>query len=204
MEKEYNEDAIQSLSISEAIRLRPQLYLKKCFDENSLNSLPFEVLCPAFDAYFDGKCFAATIEVWENEFMVTFETGLSLEERYSELSSAELIMTGLFACRNEKKHLSVGDEFCELGMFVINCMSEYCTLTTVSSGKKGLFTFSKGETISREITTTENEPELTIIRMKIDQQLFGKLKFTSEGLIEKATVINERLPDFKLTVIDRL
>jgi DNA gyrase/topoisomerase IV subunit B len=204
MEKEYNEDDIQSVSFSEAIRLRPQLYLKKCFDENSLNLLPFEVLCPAFDAYFDGKCFAANIEVWENEFIVTFDTGLSLEAKHSELSSAELIMTALFACRNEKKHLSVGDEFCELGMFVINCVSEHCTLTTVSSGKKGLFTFSKGETISREITSSENEQELTIVQMKIDQQLFGNLKFTAKGLLEKANVINERFPDFKLSVIDRL
>ncbi len=53
MSKKYRADDIKALEPGEHVRMRPRLYFEKCYAENSLDSLPFEVLCHAFDEYFD-------------------------------------------------------------------------------------------------------------------------------------------------------
>lgn len=143
MHKKYIEDDIQSLSVSDAVRLRPQLYFQKCFEENTLDSLPFEVACHAFDEYYDGNCNSLKIKLSENAFSIHYNAGMSLEYGVHDKPLAELIMTQIFACRNEKKHLAVGDEFCNLGIATINYAAEVCELTTISKNTKGVFLLKK-------------------------------------------------------------
>lgn len=204
MEQEYNSDDIQSLSAGEHIRMRPKLYFEKCFIEKSLNSLIFEVLCHAFDEYFDGNCDKVEIEVFNDSFIVNYNSGMSLKEVSDNFTKAELIMTKIAACKNEKKHLSVGEEFCELGMATINFASENCQLTTFSKGKKGIFNFINGQTISKQISNEEFENESTRIYLKPNKILFENLKFTIQGIKEKAEELNLRLENFKVIIIDRI
>lgn len=200
MNKEYSADDIQTLSIGEAIRMRPQLYFDKCFNENSLDSLPFEVLCHAFDEYFDGTCKKITITIFTDYFIVHYDAGILLELNENNCSKAEIIMTQIFACKNEKKHIAVGEEFCSVGMATINFAAEQCELTTVCNGKKGIYVFENGITVSREIVTTFIEEAFTTILVKPNKQLFGVMGFTFDGIQEKATHIHTRLPSLTISV----
>ena len=76
--------------------------------------------------------------------------------KYDNLTYAEVIMTRVMACSNLKKHLAVGQEFCGLGMAIINFASESCKLTTLWNNKKGVFQFENGETVSKKIESYES------------------------------------------------
>lgn len=200
MDKTYHADDIQSLSIGEAIRMRPHLYFDKCFQEKTLDSLPFEVLCHAFDEYFDGVCKTIEIAIANDSFTVNYDAGISLEHTHNGLSKAEIIMTQIFACRNEKKHLAVGEAFCSLGMATINFAAEQCTLTTVCNGTKGLYSFKNGITVSRATEPALGEHDCTHIFIKPDPSIFGPLTFTFDGIRERASQIHAQLKSLEIII----
>lgn len=119
---------------------------------------------------------------------------------YEGLTKAEIIMTHMFACKNEKKHLAVGEEFCSLGMATINYAAERCELTTVCNNKKGYYVFENGITLSKKIDILQAENEFTKIYIKPNRLLFGHLTFTFEGINEKAKQINSRLTDLEFVI----
>ncbi len=200
MDKQFSTNEIQTLTASEAVRMRPHLYFDKCFREKTLDSLPFEVLCHAFDEYFDGICKTIELSINNESFTVKYDAGISLEIKDEDLTKAELIMTSIFACRNEKKHLSVSEEFCSLGMATINFAAERCELTTVCRGKMGFYIFENGKTVSRVIEIVEPENEFTLIFIKPDKSLFDNLKFTFDGINEKVMQLQSSFKDLNFII----
>ncbi|MBX7226344.1 MAG: hypothetical protein K1X55_09960 [Chitinophagales bacterium] len=197
------EDSIRALEVGEHIRMRPKMYFEKCFSENSLDSLPFEVLCHAFDEYFDGNCDEIELTVWKNSFSIKYNSGMSLEKYINEnITKAEIIMTEIRACSNLKKHLAVGQEFCGLGMATINFASDKCKLTTVWNNLKGTFEFQNGKTIRKNIESFLSEVSWTEILVQPNNLLFENLHLTSKGIEEKSSEIIKRLKDLKFIVND--
>ena len=203
MKEKYSADSIQSLEAGEHIRMRPKMYFEKCFSENSLDSLPFEVLCHAFDEYFDGNCNEIELSIWLNSFSIKYNSGMSLEKSTNEnISKAEIIMTKIGACSNLKKHLAVGQEFCGLGMATINFASDNCKLTTVWNNLKGTFEFKNGQTITKNIESYQSDISWTEIFVQPNNLLFDNLIFTSKGIEVKVTEIRKRLKDLNFIVND--
>ncbi len=204
MSEEKLEGNIQSLSAGEHIRMRPNMYFQKCYDEKSLDSLLSEVLCHALDEYFAGVCDEINITVRKKSFTIWYNAGISLNVRTGlELTDAEIIMTKIMACSNLKKHLEVGKEFCILGLAAINFASQTSSLATVSKNKKGNFAFVDGETTSANIETCKNEKEWTEITMEPNRTIFEGLFFSYEGVKQKIAPITERFKDLKINVIDK-
>jgi DNA gyrase subunit B len=199
--KEYSESDIQSLDSLDAIRLRPRLYLSECFEENNLNSIAVESLCHAIDEHIDGNC--SNIEITANQLFLSlkYDAGISLES-IDDISKAEAIMTKLFACKNEKKHLAVGDDFCKVGIMTVNAVSEKCELETVCSYKKGSFVFEKGKVVSKKIEDVEGKSDFTFLQFVFDKQIFGELVFDFESLDKKLNKMRLRFPDLKIKLFE--
>ncbi|WP_452598659.1 hypothetical protein [Pontimicrobium sp. MEBiC01747] len=205
MAKKYTASDIQALSAGEHIRMRPKMYFEKCFEENSLNALSFEVLCHAFDEYFDGKCNDIKITFWSHAFKVRYNVGVPLRTiKYENYTYAEMIMTRIAACSNLKKHLAVGREFCNLGMATINFAAESCGLTTVWENQKGTFLFENGETKTSVIEPFENNDSWTEITVKPNLALFENLSFTSKGMQDRTKIITEKLVDLNIIIEDKI
>lgn len=205
MAKEYNEDDIQVLSARDAVRLRPQLYFEQCFKEGSLDALPFEVLCHAFDEYFDGKCSHIKLMVNKHDFSIEYNAGMSLEQTPSGITRAECIMTQIGACSNQKKHLEVGREFCSLGMATINFAAASCELITQNNGNKGVYTFEKGLLKRKqEMSDSSSVSPSTSIDVHPDPDIFSGLQFTSKGIQKKVTRLSEKLNGISFHVIDKI
>ena len=201
MKEKYSADNIQALEAGDHIRMRPKMYFEKCFSQKSLDSLPFEVLCHAFDEYFDGNCNEIELSIWLNSFSIRYNSGISLEiSKNEKISKAEIIMTKIGACSNLKKHLAVGQEFCSLGMATINFASEKCKLTTVWNNQKGFFEFQNGKIITKNFETFQSEVSWTEIYVKPNKLLFENLHFTLHGINDKALEIRKRLKDLNLIV----
>lgn len=107
-------------------------------------------------------------------------------------------MTKLMACKNEKKHLEVGQEYCLLGIATINAVSERCELNTIWNKQKGYFIFEKGNTFLREISSAETSQNFTRISFEMSKVIFGDLKFEWEDLQLKLSSLKEKLPQLKM------
>ena len=204
MKEKYIAEDIRSLETGEHIRMRPKMYFQKCFAENSLDCLPFEVLCHAFDEYFDGNCNEIKLTIWKDSFSISYNVGMPLTITHGNLTNAEIIMTKIGACSNLKKHLAVGQEFCGLGMATINFASENCKVTTVCNNQKGVFEFQNGETKTKNIEPFQSKSSWTEIFIQPNKSLFENLHFTSKGIHKKATEIRNRLKDLNFVTEDRI
>jgi len=200
--KEYSETDIKTLSAREHVRSRPGICFENCFRQQHLNDLPFEILCHAFDEYFDKNCDKISIEVSSFDFTVVYDAGISLEQDSDGITRAENIMTRIYACRNEKKHLAVGEQYCRIGLAAINYASEKSTLTTISGSLKGIFHFEKGELLSKEISTTE-EKDMTCIYLKPDATLFPGLSLAIDGVRENAKAIEKELAGLTIQITEK-
>ncbi|MBC8754412.1 hypothetical protein H2O64_06995 [Kordia sp. YSTF-M3] len=197
---EYTADDIQALEGRAHVRLRPQMYFEKVYAEKSLDRLPLEVACHAFDEVMDKNCSYIKITLFSDYFSLEYDAGMSLKaiHRNDTMTHAEMIMTTIAACRNYKKHLSVGDEFCELGITAINAASEWCKLLTYSNGQKGEFLFKEGKTETRSITKSDENKNYTKLTVKPDATIFPNLTINPETLQQKIDVIREKLHGFNI------
>ncbi|WP_294296255.1 hypothetical protein [uncultured Chryseobacterium sp.] len=199
--KLYAEYPLYAIDPMDHVRLRPKMYFEDCFKENNLNSLVSGALCHAVDEYFDNKCGEIVINAQFNSLYIKYDAGMSLEESY-DLTKAECIMTKIGACSNEKKHLEVGDEFCRVGMTVINAVSDRCELKTVCNKKSGHFIFEYGKTVFREITETDSSEDFTTISFEINGEIFGDSIFDQNDLQLKIIELKKRLPDLKIELLN--
>lgn len=195
----YSSEHIAAIDSGAHIRLRPQLYFGSMYDSGNLNDFIFEFLCHAFDEYFDGNCKSIEIRVKEKAFEISYDAGMSLETTLHGTSKAESIMTQMFVCSNAKKHLEVGQEFCQLGIMTLNAASEYCVLETVSEGKSGKFRFENGSTVSSEISGS-TASQSTIFEVMPNYGLFPKLGFDLGQLKSKAAEIEAKLPGLSIAI----
>lgn len=200
MGEEYGEK-IQVLSIFEGIRKRPRLYFQQCFESENLNRIPLEVACHAFDEIVDGSCKSLSISVDKEIAIIEYDVGMSLDkEEYCDLTRAEIIMTQIRACSNLKKHLSVGDDLCQIGIAAINAVCKYCELEIVSNNQKANFRFEEGLTVQREFSNCEHQ-DYTKITIKPDYKVFKNLKFSYEGVLRLAEEYSKKLDGFEIRVL---
>ena len=195
--KIYEVESLIHVDFRDHVRLRPKMYFEDCFRENNLNALVFGSLCHAIDEYFDENCSEIIINAVGNSLKIEYNAGMSLEKSH-DLTIAECIMTKIGACSNEKKHLEVGDEFCRVGMAIINAVSEKCELKTIFNRQKGHFIFEKGKTVSKEIIKTDNSEDFTTISFEISKEIFGDFVFELNDLRVKLKALKERLPNLKI------
>jgi DNA gyrase/topoisomerase IV subunit B len=204
MDKEFNENNIRTLTALEAVRSRPALYFKPCFEEETLDILIFEGLCHAFDEYFDGNCDEIDLTIWKNSFKVRYNAGMPLGKKHDDLYYPESIMTRIYTCSNLKKHLAVGEEFCRVGISQINFGSESVQLTTVSDNQKGIFIFKNGETESIKVEAFDSEESWTELHIHPSKELFMNLEITSKGVQTKIKELESKLTGLKFNLINNI
>jgi DNA gyrase subunit B len=199
----HTADDIQALEGVEHVRLRPQLYFEKVYAEKSLDRLPLETACHAFDELLDNNCSYLKITVSPNQYSLAYDAGMSLKSVYGNdpMTVAEAYMTRIAACRNYKKHLAVGDEFCEMGITPINAASEWCTLLTYSNGQKGEFRFEIGRTKTCVVTKSDEHNNFTKITVKPDPIIFPNLTINPTTLQQKINTVRKKLNGFDIQLV---
>lgn len=201
MQEKYSADDIQVVTAREAVRLRPSLYVKKILDAGSLNALPLEVACHAIDEFYDNKCTTIEITIFKNRFVLKYDAGLSLSTEHGEVKAVTL-MTSLFACRNGKKHLAVGEEFCELGIATVNFCSESFLVNTGWNGQIGIFKFERGIVVEQTIENKASIPEYTEILCVPDAEIFGNLALSFSGMETMVKAVQSKLSGLRFTLQD--
>jgi DNA gyrase subunit B len=199
----YTADKIQALEGVEHVRLRPEMYFEKVYTEKSLDRLPLETACHAFDELLDNNCSFLKITIYADQYAIEYDAGMSLRPVHPSdpMTVAEAYMTKIAACRNYKKHLAVGDEFCEMGITAVNAAAEWCTLLTYSNGQKGEFRFEIGRTKTATVTESTEHESYTKITVKPDPIIFPDLSFNTTTLQQKIDKVREKLNGFNIQLV---
>lgn len=138
----YPANEIQVLELSEAIRKRPHMYVGT---EDVPTKLVQEVLCRALASACQNETTELDIVLGpEGRFEVSDNgPGWSVLPNKKGISQAEIIMTMLYACKDEKDEKRKG--LCNNGIVTANALSEKTTLTTWTDSYEWVQTYTKGK-----------------------------------------------------------
>ncbi|HNF48573.1 MAG TPA: hypothetical protein PLF48_04270 [Chitinophagales bacterium] len=138
------------------------------------------------DENVDAKCTKIEIILYQNNrTVISYNADMSLALNADGVTLAERILTQIFACKNEKKHLEVGQEFCKVGIATLNFVSENFTLRTANLEQEAYFHFNKGFLKEKVITNSKRNKPFTIIDFTPDKEIFGELNIQKEELENK-------------------
>jgi len=135
-EGRYAADDIQVLDSVSAVRARPELYVGDVTSSEVVNGLVLEVLCFAVDVKTGGPATRAEIRVLTDDLVEVCNDGpgLPLGRHPKEgVSLVELILTRLYACRDEKARVE-HTRWCDKGIAVVNALSAWCVVTVRREG----------------------------------------------------------------------
>jgi len=172
---EYSAATIEVLTGLEAVRRRPRMYVGDLDAPELPSNLLLEAVCHALDEILDGKCTAVTIDMTgTRSAWVKYDAGMSLDAAWpgGDTPAAEAFLTLHKACHNLKKHIAVGDRYCQFGLAVLNAFSEDLVATTSCSGQTATLHFARGKMAPYDIEPTDG-PNHTIIAFKLDETLIS-------------------------------
>lgn len=206
---------IKTLSTPETVRLRPSMYLGSV-DVQSLTRVFEESLCLSASTVskeFPVVNVKATIARVAEEFIVVEDDGpgICTDVWKGDKTYPDLLMTELFACRDQKiDHES--STFCKVGMAVVNALSSTCYLEIKKGDRISLYLYEAGKLLmSKEISSVLYSPLGDVelgpksktgnrLVIKLDQSIFGKHSFDLSALKAAAKSAEATVPGLRIEV----
>ena len=175
---------VRIVTATEAIRMRPAFYLGPLDAPTLLNRLVQEALCLAAEESVLGHCTQVRVAVQADATVTLRDNGrgLPMELDRDGVSLAEHLLTKLFACREHKEDRQLAETCCDVGLVVVNALSEWFRIRNFRDGACWLQVYNRGEPegpFKRVTTTTESGVELSF---KPDSSIFGQLAFDAPEL----------------------
>ncbi len=184
MTEEFDLSSIKVLkSGAEAIRLRPEMYLRGL--GNVRNALLLETLCLSLAEAHCGTCSAIDVEISGHGASVSDDgTGLSLDEVNYGKPFAEVIMTELWSCRDHKAHKELGARLCGVGIVVTNALSEKFVVDIRSDGVVQRQVYHDGEPDGPFSVIGKTDRTGTALQFSLAEELVGPGEFDVDTLIK--------------------
>lgn len=172
-EGRYSAADITVLEGLEAVRVRPRLYVGDTASSEAINSLVLEVLCLAVDPKTGGPARNVQIRLLSDDIAEVQNDGTGLpvgRHPKEDISVIEIIMTRLYACRDEKAD-ERNAKWCSFGIAVVNALSEWCVVTVRRDGGVWQQRFEKGKAVSELEHVEACADTGTTLRFSVDRQL---------------------------------
>lgn len=207
---------IKVLSTNEAIRKRPGMYvaykknpeekiaIKAIYvgndlkDPHSLTNLIIEAMCLSRAFAATGQATEISVKINGNSVLISDNgPGISMEKKHGDLSTIEILLTQLHACKNIK-HDDIED-FCEKGIVVVNALSESFEVLNVVDDMSYVIHYKKGELEKApHIIGVANHKGLAF-KFTFDSEIFSDLKIDKNDVIVEIEKIKPTTPA-KITV----
>lgn len=185
-EGRYSAADIEVLEGLEAIRARPQLYVGDPASSEAVSKLVLEVLCLAVDPKTGGPAPNVVIRLLSEDVAEVQNDGPGLplgRHPKEDVSLIEIIMTRLYACRDEKAD-ERNAKWCGLGIAALNALSAWCLVTVRREGGVWQQRFERGKAV-HELTRLEDCSDTgTTLKFSLDRQLLtGSFDPKAMGLV---------------------
>jgi len=206
----YSAKDILVLTDREGVRKRPAMYIGST-GNSGFTHLLYEIIDNSIDEAIGGYCKNIVIKLYTEEGIDVAEVsddgrGIPVDIVQKEGKPAlEVIMTSLHSgAKFNNNTYKVSGGLHGVGLTVVNALSEYVEVTIKRNSKIYRQRFSRGIPISKLeiIGTTENNETGTLIKFKVDQEIFSVKSFDTIAVNERLRDISFLNPNIKLTLID--
>lgn len=181
---EYGAEDIIVLQGLTAVLKRPAMYLGDIERDTLGTELIMESLCHALDEHLDGNCTTINIAIDKDHIVtVTYDAGLPLSPNEQGQDIAALRFTGLHqACESQKKHIEIGDEFCQFGLAVLNGVSTYMCIDTHEQGTQGTWAYERGLVAESLQLSESSQADRTTIEFQLNEDVLPAVTLNNEQL----------------------
>ena len=185
---EYDATNIQVLEGTDAVRMRPAMYIGDTFSRG-LHHLVYEVVDNAIDEALAGYC--NQIEVWINEketiTVVDNGRGIPVDMHASEKKPAvEVVMTTLHAGgKFDKNSYKVSGGLHGVGVSCVNALSDWLEVEIRRDGKIYHQRYERGRTASKLTVIGNTKTSGTTVTFKPDQTIFQETHVFSYDILAK-------------------
>lgn len=163
---------IKVLTGIDAVRKRPAMYVGELDCEGLPTELMAQGLCHALDEAASGRCTRVVVALSGSAAVIQYNASPSLEEDERGSTQAERLFSVLHACSNEKENMEVGDEYCTLGLAVLNAFSRVFLAVVVHGGRKTVFFYEAGVLVESQSEETVAK-DFTTLSFTLDETLLG-------------------------------
>lgn len=159
-------------------------YVGDTGSSQAISNLVLEVLCLAVDVKTGGPAQNVEIRLLSDDVAEVRNDGPGLplgRHPKEDVSLVELIMTRLYACRDEKAD-EPSAKWCTLGIAAVNALSEWCVVTVRRDGGVWQQRFERGRAIHDLERREDCSDSGTTLRFSLDRQLRdGQLRRQGNG-----------------------
>lgn len=198
----YDARNIEVLKGLEAIRRRPTMYVGDLSDPEVPVRLLMQALCHAADCAVDGACTRVAIRVDGAHVDIEYDAGMPLDPNAAHGDQVALIfLSALAGCHNRKRHLSVGDELCEIGLAVLNAFCASLRVETIYRGWAAVYRFEKGKQIGDAPIVGSSERDRTSISFHLDNEILGENVLFDRALLDRSIErVRQLLPELQVDI----
>ena len=188
----YGDDAIVTLSPREHIRLRPGMYIGKLGDgsqaDDGIYVLIKEVVDNSVDEFIMGAGHQVDITI-EDRVVTVRDYGRGIPLKSLSAAVSEMNTGGKYGGSAFKKTVGLNG----VGVKAVNMLSSEFEARSVRDGEARTVTFAKGLEQSDRWESGVGEPNGTLIRFRVDEEVFGPYDYNLEyveQLVRNYTYLN--------------
>ncbi|WP_289731295.1 DNA topoisomerase IV subunit B [uncultured Alistipes sp.] len=188
----YGDDAIVTLSPREHIRLRPGMYIGKLGDgsqaDDGIYVLIKEVVDNSVDEFIMGAGHQVDVTI-EDRVVTVRDYGRGIPLKSLSAAVSEMNTGGKYGGSAFKKTVGLNG----VGVKAVNMLSSEFEARSVRDGEARTVTFAKGLEQSDRWESGVGEPNGTLIRFRVDEEVFGPYDYNLEyveQLVRNYTYLN--------------
>ncbi|HEY6039732.1 MAG TPA: ATP-binding protein [Kofleriaceae bacterium] len=169
---------MEQLTLREAVRKRPGMYLGDTEDGSGLVNLILDVIANAYDHYLAGRCSSISLTIAADGTVTVEDDGPGFSAGGGDgVPPLDTILTQLSTKptvdgHQPHVHLGLGG----LGLAVVNASSEHFELVSVRDSTEARASYARGELVEAVATTEAKRADGTRVRFRPDPDIFKHVR----------------------------
>jgi len=186
--KKYDATNIQVLEGTEAVRLRPAMYIGDT-STRGLHHLVYEVVDNSVDEALGGYCNNITVTVHRDNSVSVADDGRGIpvdRHKTEKKPAVEVVLTTLHAGgKFDHRVYKVSGGLHGVGVSVVNALSERLEVEIKREGKRFHQKYKKGKVASKLTVTGKAKSTGTTVTFKADKEIFQKIDYSYDVLAQR-------------------
>ncbi|MFA4889337.1 MAG: DNA topoisomerase subunit B, partial [Candidatus Omnitrophota bacterium] len=187
-EKKYDATTIQVLEGTEAVRLRPAMYIGDT-STRGLHHLVYEVVDNSVDEALAGYCDSISVTVNSDNSVSVADNGRGIPvdmHKTEKKPAVEVALTTLHAGgKFDHRAYKVSGGLHGVGVSVVNALSDWLEVEVKRDGKIYHQRYERGKTVSKLATIGKSSSTGTKVTFKADKTIFNKVEFSYDTLAQR-------------------
>ncbi len=186
--KSYDARTIQVLEGTEAVRMRPAMYIGDT-TSRGLHHLVYEVVDNSIDEALGGYCAKIAVVVHQNQSVSVVDDGRGIPVDIHETEkkpAVEVVLTTLHAGgKFDHRVYKVSGGLHGVGVSVVNALSEWLEVEIKRDDKVHHQRYEKGKTVSKLTVIGKTKTTGTKVTFKPDKTIFGSIDMSYDVLANR-------------------